>query len=150
MLIVCFILYSLLYREGYIAHISLPFNAVHDLVTPTARDMSTTDLCPRQRLDLIWACIATILASSWVSVHPNLPHPEDSKVKKTLRRVELMFWAIISPELIIYWAMRQWYGAWWMKNEFQSALYVDMVPLLLTITIQSIKKTTHRDLISHS
>jgi len=63
--------------------------------------------------------MATILASSWVAVHPNLPHPDDSRIKKTLRRVELMFWAIMTPELIIYWAARQWYGARWMEKEFQ-------------------------------
>jgi len=33
-----------------------------------------------------------------------------------------MFWAIITPELIIFWAMRQWYGAQKMKKEFESAL----------------------------
>jgi len=81
-------------------------------------DSNTADLCPRKELEIIWGCIATILASSWVAVHPNLPHPDDSKVKKNLRRIELMFWAIITPELIIYWAMRQWHGAWWMETEF--------------------------------
>jgi len=83
------------------------------------RETDVPDLqCPRKRLEIIWSCIATILAASWVSVHPNLPHPDDSKLKKTLRRVELMFWAIITPELIIFWAMRQWQGARRMEMEF--------------------------------
>ncbi|KAF9566513.1 hypothetical protein CPC08DRAFT_814736 [Agrocybe pediades] len=37
---------------------------------------------------------------------------------KALRRIELMTWAIITPELIIYWAMRQWHGARSMEREF--------------------------------
>ena len=82
------------------------------------RETDLPDLCPRKRLEIIWSCIATVLAASWVSVHPNLPHLEDSKLKKTLRRVELMFWAIITPELIIFWVMRQWYGARRMEREF--------------------------------
>lgn len=78
--------------------------------------------CPRNRLEIIWACLATILASSWVSVHPNMPHPDDSKITRIVRRMELMFWAIITPEFVIYWAMRQWYGARKMKREFSGAV----------------------------
>jgi len=85
-------------------------------------DILAANVCPRKRIEIVWSCVATILASSWVSVHPNLPHPDDSSMKKTLRRMELMFWAIITPELIIYWAMRQWYGAWWMEKEFSGIL----------------------------
>jgi len=75
--------------------------------------------CTRKPLEIVWSCIATILAASWVSVHPNMPHPDDSRLKRTLRRVELMIWAIIAPELIIYWAMRQWAGARRMEKEFE-------------------------------
>ncbi|KAF9536493.1 hypothetical protein CPC08DRAFT_717813, partial [Agrocybe pediades] len=74
--------------------------------------------CPRQRIQIIWTCVATILAASWVSVHPNIPNPKESAIKKSLRRIELMTWAIISPELMIYWAMSQWYGARLMEKEF--------------------------------
>jgi len=89
-----------------------------DMFPLLAREGDVSDLCPRRHLEIIWSCVTTILAASWVSVHPNLPHPQDSKLKKTLRRVELMFWAIITPELIIFWAMRQWHGARKMEKEF--------------------------------
>ena len=28
----------------------------------------------------------------------------------------MMFWTIIAPELILAWAVRQWYGAWEIKD----------------------------------
>jgi len=116
MLIYCILIYSFLYHNEHAAATIPSINASSFL----AGDTPTTNACPRQRLEIIWSCIATILASSWVAVHPNLPHPDDSEVKKILRRVELMFWAIITPELIIYWAARQWYGARWMEKYFRA------------------------------
>ncbi|KAF4616957.1 hypothetical protein D9613_008728 [Agrocybe pediades] len=78
------------------------------------------DMCPRTRLEIIWTCLATILAASWVSIHPNMPGPNVSKVKKTLQRIETMLWAVIMPELVILWAIGQWRGAKEMENVFTS------------------------------
>ncbi|KDR73285.1 hypothetical protein GALMADRAFT_37967, partial [Galerina marginata CBS 339.88] len=61
--------------------------------------------------DIVWSCSLTIFACSWVSVHPNIPGPDEGRIKVALRRLELMFWSIVAPELIIYWAMRQWLAA---------------------------------------
>jgi len=62
-----------------------------------------------------------------------MPSSGDSPFKKAMRRIELMIWAIIAPELIIYWAMRQWFGARKMKKEFRGAfcigIYVDQMNL---------------------
>ncbi|KAF4616716.1 hypothetical protein D9613_008836 [Agrocybe pediades] len=81
------------------------------------RDTDTVDLCPRTRLEIIWTCLATIFAASWVAVHPNMPGPNVSKVKKTLLRIEVMLWAIVTPEFIVMWAMQQWYGQkYWKTN----------------------------------
>ena len=40
-----------------------------------------------------------------------MPAPEEPRWKVTLRRLALMFWAVIAPELILVWALRQWVGA---------------------------------------
>jgi len=125
MLIYCILLYSLLY--GNAASVVPSTNPSSILI----RDTSVADVCPRKRLEIIWSCIATILASSWVAVHPNLPHRDDSKLKKILRRVELMLWAIITPELIIYWAARQWYGARWMEKYLRGE--ADMSGMLISL-----------------
>lgn len=65
----------------------------------------------RTLTDILWSCLATIFACSWVSVHPNIPATTDTRMRIVLRRLELMFWAIIAPDVIIFWAMRQWFGA---------------------------------------
>ncbi|KAF9549279.1 hypothetical protein CPC08DRAFT_823448 [Agrocybe pediades] len=90
------------------------------------RDADPTPPCPRQRIQIIWTCVATILAASWVSVHPNIPDAKESKIKKMLRRIELMIWAILTPELIIFWAMRQWRGARYMEREFAEARHIEL------------------------
>src|SRR5882762_3293768 len=71
-------------------------------------------ICPadqRSIWDILWSCLATIFACSWVSIHPNIPAPNESSRRIFLRRLELMFWAVIGPEMIITWALRQWLGA---------------------------------------
>ena len=76
-------------------------------------------ICPadqRSIFDILWSCLATIFACSWVSVHPNIPAPNESRWRVFLRRLELMFWAVIGPEMIITWALRQWSGARRLEN----------------------------------
>ncbi|KAF4616852.1 hypothetical protein D9613_008689 [Agrocybe pediades] len=109
MLIYATVIYHFsLHNAGNAAPVEIASSSPSSLLLPQDVGM---DFCPRTRLEIVWSCLATILAASWVSVHPNMPGPNESKLKKTIRRIELMFWAIITPELIIYWAMRQWYGA---------------------------------------
>ena len=71
-------------------------------------------ICPaidRSTWDILWSCLATIIACSWVSIHPNIPAPNESRWRIFLRRLELMFWAVVGPEMLIGWAYRQWSGA---------------------------------------
>ncbi|KDR79755.1 hypothetical protein GALMADRAFT_1360429 [Galerina marginata CBS 339.88] len=77
-------------------------------------------VCPNTRSvwDIVWSCLVTIFACSWVSVHPNIPKEGLSQGKKILRRFEIVFWSIIAPELIIGWAMRQFFGAVVLKMQY--------------------------------
>ena len=59
--------------------------------------------------DILWSCLATILACSWVSVYPNIPGPIDSSWRIILRHLEHIFW--LYSEMIISWALQQWLGA---------------------------------------
>lgn len=69
--------------------------------------------CPQLRSvsDIVWSCMATIFACTWVSIHPNSPGSNIGRFRSTLTRVELMIWAILIPEMMIFWAFRQWRGA---------------------------------------
>ncbi|KAF9555618.1 hypothetical protein CPC08DRAFT_820979 [Agrocybe pediades] len=104
-----------------------PLSPIPDAVFSSSfpRDADSTPPCPRQRIQIIWTCVATILAASWVSVHPNIPNAKESWIKKILLRIELMLWAILTPELIIFWAMRQWHGARRMEKLFSELQRLD-------------------------
>ena len=82
-------------------------------------------ICPadqRSLLDILWACLATLFACAWVSVHPNIPGPNESSWRIYLRRLELMFWTVIGPEFIISWAFRQWLGARELEKRYKGDL----------------------------
>jgi len=57
--------------------------------------------------DIIRSCILTILLCIWVSVHPNTPSPDERWPRLAWRRVGLMLLALIAPEAVIGWALRQ-------------------------------------------
>jgi hypothetical protein len=63
--------------------------------------------------DIIWGCASTTFICTWVSVHPNVPPPsvEESGWKSLLRRLRLMFWALVIPELMLAWSAKQWWTA---------------------------------------
>jgi len=56
---------------------------------------------------IIRSCILTILLCIWVSVHPNIPSPDERWPRLAWRRVGLMLLALIAPEAVIGWALRQ-------------------------------------------
>ncbi|KAF8522628.1 hypothetical protein BU17DRAFT_44502 [Hysterangium stoloniferum] len=72
----------------------------------------------RSAADIVCSCLTTILACSWVSVHPNIPSPDDSWWTIGKQRLKIMFWALIAPELVLIWAMRQYYGAKRISEQF--------------------------------
>jgi hypothetical protein len=45
--------------------------------------------------------------------------PQEHWFKVTIRRVEVLFWAIVAPEMILYWATRQWYGAKKLREKYK-------------------------------
>jgi len=61
----------------------------------------------RSLWDIIRSCGFTILLCTWASVHPNIPSPEERWPRIAVRRVGLMLAALIIPEAIIAWALRQ-------------------------------------------
>ncbi|KAJ6603487.1 hypothetical protein DFH09DRAFT_807408, partial [Mycena vulgaris] len=59
-------------------------------------------------VDIIWGCLTTIFASTWVSVPPNFSTVGRSRLIRMLRRLGMMMLiAIIAPELIVFFAARQ-------------------------------------------
>ncbi|KXN89069.1 hypothetical protein AN958_06338 [Leucoagaricus sp. SymC.cos] len=67
---------------------------------------------------IVWTCLATIFACTWVVIHPNLPGPYDSGFQRFRRRITIALVTIIAPELIAIWAARQLDSARKIKDEF--------------------------------
>lgn len=74
--------------------------------------------CSKRTLfDIIGGCLTTTLICAWTAVHPNIP-PREGPLKRFLRRLELMFWAIVAPEIIPCWALNQLLAAITVKNVY--------------------------------
>ncbi|KDR76930.1 hypothetical protein GALMADRAFT_419489 [Galerina marginata CBS 339.88] len=96
-------------------------HVLRDAMPSTLDSASSQCVCSSQERslwDILWSCLATIFACTWVSVHPNIPPSREPQWKTWLRRLELMSWALIAPELIVLWAMKQWFGARTMVNKY--------------------------------
>ncbi|KAF7310033.1 hypothetical protein MIND_00376300 [Mycena indigotica] len=102
-----------------------------------------TDINDCRRLfDIVWGCIVTIFACVWVSVHPNVPPPGPVRPKRNARlwswlkwylldiggpfkrRLKLMVAALVAPEVIVGFAVRQL----WMARFFAQGTSIDCFP----------------------
>ena len=85
------------------------------------RGESTTDgSSTRTLFSIVWGCASTTIICAWAALHPNIP-PRERPLKGTLRRVELMFWTILAPEILPTWALNQLLGAITVKNVYNEA-----------------------------
>ncbi|CAG8946561.1 unnamed protein product [Penicillium salamii] len=65
----------------------------------------------RGTMDIIWSSILTVFLCTWTAVCLNLPGPRDSQFQIFCRRAKWMFWAIVSPELVLAVAIGQYASA---------------------------------------
>ncbi|THU87667.1 hypothetical protein K435DRAFT_893020, partial [Dendrothele bispora CBS 962.96] len=74
--------------------------------------------------EIVYSSIAVIFTCTWVAIHPNIPMKFDSEGENVigtsfemhpavfvLQNFLFMLVALIAPELIILWAMRQWFAS---------------------------------------
>jgi hypothetical protein len=104
MLLLLFLVH-LLTKNGSAAPVALPLNT-----RAPADSCDNINHC-RKLFDIVWGCLATIFACTWVSVHPNVPPPEQTRLTLFWRRLKMMLIGIIAPELLVGFAARQWWGA---------------------------------------
>ncbi len=65
----------------------------------------------RSKSDIVTSCLATIFACTWTAMHPNIPSPADSPWNIFKRRLVTTIYALLAPEFITVWAIRQHVGA---------------------------------------
>ncbi|KAF8645819.1 hypothetical protein AX16_007551 [Volvariella volvacea WC 439] len=80
-----------------------PLCAVAAAVTASTCDPTRT----RTLFDILWSCIGVILLCTYISIHPNIPDQTDSWAKSTWMRVRTTLYALLAPEVVIIWAIRQ-------------------------------------------
>jgi len=102
--------------------LALSVGRIHTLPIPTIepRAPSCDNLhnC-RTMWNLIWSCMATILLCIWVAVHPNIPGADDKWTQVISQRVRIALIALVAPELIILWAVRQWLNAHELARKYR-------------------------------
>ncbi|KAF7370017.1 hypothetical protein MSAN_00631700 [Mycena sanguinolenta] len=72
----------------------------------------------RTLFSVVWGCLATIFACTWVSVHPNVPPPNQSHLQLFWRRLKMMLIAMIAPEVMVGLAASQFFLSWKLSKEF--------------------------------
>lgn len=75
--------------------------------------------------DIVWSCLTTIFACAWVAVHPNIPGPKDSGWVVLKRQAVTMIYALLAPEFMTWWAMRQRLAATSIAKSFNERFYQD-------------------------
>ncbi|CAK5271556.1 unnamed protein product, partial [Mycena citricolor] len=76
----------------------------------------------RSLLNIVRGCLTTIAACVWVSVHPNLPAPNQGRIRGMFTRVKVMLIAIAMPEAVIVFPVRQFFAA----RAFSKTYHVSM------------------------
>lgn len=78
----------------------------------------------RTTYDIVWSCLLTIFACVWTSGHPNIAAPRDSGWTRLKRRVIMMVYALIAPEMVVFWAMRQYAAALWIASDYNKVFII--------------------------
>ncbi|KAJ7259044.1 hypothetical protein C8J57DRAFT_1185305 [Mycena rebaudengoi] len=81
-----------------------------------------TDSCDdihscRTLFDIVWGCLTTIFACTWVSVHPNVPPPNQTRLALLRRKLKMMLVAVVAPEVMVAFAVRQF----WIARHYSAA-----------------------------
>jgi hypothetical protein len=94
---------------------SPPVLSLYQLHSATCNDPNNS----RSLWDIIRSCALTIFLCTWVSVHPNIPGPDEGWPRVTIRRVGLMLATLFVPEAIIAWALRQRLAAGKLAEDYK-------------------------------
>ncbi|KAG2040468.1 hypothetical protein BDR03DRAFT_1089871 [Suillus americanus] len=77
---------------------------------------------------IVSSSVLTLFACICSAIHPNIPSPDDSPHAIMRRRLGIMIMALIAPELIVTWAMRQWVSALRVTRRFKELRYPHVSP----------------------
>ncbi|KAG1809677.1 uncharacterized protein BJ212DRAFT_596740 [Suillus subaureus] len=96
--------------------------------TTTSDSFKAPTFTTRTLWTIIFSSVLTLFACIYNSIHANIPSPKDSPNGILRRRPGIMVMALLFPELIVAWAMRQWFGARHVTRQFKDAGYPRVRP----------------------
>ncbi|KAJ7130492.1 hypothetical protein C8R44DRAFT_665587, partial [Mycena epipterygia] len=107
-----------------LAHILSKYSSLSQGYTLESRAPvdSSSNINSRSLFNIVWGCLTTIFACTWVSVHPNVPPPDQGWLALLWRRLKLMLIAVIAPELMVGFAVRQLIAARKISKEFDVSM----------------------------
>ena len=128
----------------YYLALSIRANPIPPIISRSLEPNSCSDLSHcRSIWNIIWSCIVTIFSCTWVAVHPNVPCPKKREGKNRFQRwirnplmsfVEhrllLFVCALLVPEYVLAWAIRQYLSAreiaYYNQGELDTLRYVSI------------------------
>ena len=69
--------------------------------------------------NIVWSCIITIFSCTWIAIHPNIPSPKKKNpvISFAEHRLPLFVCALLAPEYVLAWAIRQFLMARQITND---------------------------------
>ena len=115
----------------YYLAVSIRASPIPPIISRSLESNSCTDLTHSRTVwNIIWSCLATIFSCTWVAVHPNIPCPRKREAKNCFQRwvrnpllsfaehrLPLFVCALLVPEYVLAWAIRQYLSARKIANE---------------------------------
>ncbi|KAG2047099.1 hypothetical protein BDR06DRAFT_1000326 [Suillus hirtellus] len=90
--------------------------------TITSDSFKAPSFTTRTLWTIISSSVLTLFACVYSAIHPNIPSPKHSGYPRILwRQLGLMIMALIAPELIVTWAMRQWFSTYQVTRQFKKS-----------------------------
>ncbi|KAG2111470.1 hypothetical protein DEU56DRAFT_749575 [Suillus clintonianus] len=94
--------------------------------TTTSEYFEAPSFTNRTLWNIISGSVLTLFACIYSAIHPNIPSPKDSPFCILRRRLGIMIVALIAPELVVIWAMRQWISARHVTKDFKESGYFNV------------------------
>ena len=83
--------------------------------------------------NIVWSCLMTIFSCTWVAIHPNVPCPKNRNpiISFAGHRLPLSICALLVPEFVLAWAIRQFLRAQEIANrdkgKFKTFGYISII-----------------------
>ncbi|KAF8642792.1 hypothetical protein AX16_009425 [Volvariella volvacea WC 439] len=89
---------------------TIPGSTIPSPVCVVAAAMTASRCDPTQTrtiFNILYSCIGVILLCTHISIHHNIPDQGDSRTKVMWLKIRTTLYALVAPEAVIMWAIRQ-------------------------------------------